>query len=255
MTVGDRDLLAFRRGYYDLFVSLFWREPPGGLLSALAPGIAARMRAGREVHRLLGEGWEEIARFLGGVPPERLEEVVSEEYTRLFIGLGNPEVNLYESFYLTGRVYDRPLAAVRQFLRIIGLEKDEKYAEPEDFLAFELEILRTLLGRQAAAPDPDAALHQLDLEATFLKEHLLVWAPTAAQDLAAARGAAFYRGVARLLEGFLEVEREVVGDRGPAEIKSLAVAREAFARVPMWRGPLFEDSIPPVEEGEPGGTS
>lgn len=254
MTIGDPEVLAFRRDYYDLLVSLLWREPPGQLLAALRARTGDLASAARPVHRLLGEGWQEIERFLGGVPPERLEEEVADEYTRLFIGLGSPEVNLYESFYLTRRVYERPLAAVRDFLGRIGLAKDEKYAEPEDFIAFELEILRTLVGRQAAAPDPDAALGQLDLQATFLKEHLLVWGPTGARDLAAATSAAFYRGVARLLEGFLELEREVVGNRGPMEVRSLAEAREAFARMPLWRGPLFEQSIPPVEEGGTGGS-
>lgn len=253
MTIGDRDLVAFRRDYYGLLVSLLWREPPGQLLGALRAGGGTLTAAARPVHRLLGDGWQEIEQFFSGIAAAGVEEAVAEEYTRLFIGPGSPEVNLYESFYLTGRVYDRPLAAVRDFLGRIGVEKDAKYAEPEDFIAFELEILRVLLGRQAAAPDADAALRQFDLQATFLKEHLLVWGPAGARDLGAARSAVFYRGVAKLLEGFLELEREVVADRGPAEIRSLAEAREPFGRIPAWRGPLFEESIPPVEGDAPGG--
>lgn len=240
--IGDRDLLDFRRGYYDLFVSLLWKEPAGELLAGLAQGIEGRIAGARNLHPLLGEGWGEIARFLDGADRKRLAETVADEYTRLFIGPGNPEVNPYESYYLTGRLFDRPLAAIRAFLAEIGIEKQEGYAEPEDFLAFEMEILRRLIARQASAPDPDEETRGINVQAAFLKQHLLVWAPSAARDLSKAKGARFYRGVARLLQGFLELERDLFKGWGPVQIASLDEARRTFAQSGTWSGPLFDPS-------------
>lgn len=245
--VGDRDLLAFRQGYYDLLVSLLWKEPAGELLAGLVEGIEERAKGARNLNPLLGEGWEEIGRFLDGTTSERLAETVADEYTRLFIGLRGPEVNPYESYYLTGRLLDRPLAVIRDFLKEIGIEKQEEYAEPEDFLAFELEIMRRLIQRQRSAPDPDGEVRWLNFQAAFLKQHLLVWGPAAARDLAGAKTAFFYRGVAKLLQGFLELELELFKGWGPEELRSLDEARQGFARGKEWKGPLFDlsgDSAP-----------
>lgn len=238
--VGDRDLLAFRQGYYDLFVSLLWKEPAGELLAALAPGIEERIRASRNLHPLLGEGWDEIRNVLAGKTTEQLAETVVEEYTRLFVGPREPEVNPYESFYLTGRLLDRPLVVLRNFLRSIGIEKQEGYSEPEDFLAFELEVMRQLLTRQGSASDPDAEVRWLNAQAAFLKQHLLVWGTAVARDLATAKGALFYRGVGKLLQGFLELERDLFRSWGPEELRSLDQARQSFTGAGDWKGPLFD---------------
>ncbi|MBI4611830.1 MAG: molecular chaperone TorD family protein [Candidatus Rokubacteria bacterium] len=245
--VGDRDLLAFRQGYYDLFVSLLWKEPAGELLAGLADGIDERIKAARNVHARLGEGWEEISRVLSDAARGGLAERVAEEYTRLFIGPHGPAVYPYESYYLTGRLFDRPLAVVRGLLTELALEKAEGYAEPEDFLAFELEVMRRLIGRQRSVADPDAEVHWLNSQATFLKRHLLVWGPTAARDLSDAEGAVFYRGVGKLLQGFLDLERDLFNGWGTEELRSLEEARQSFARE-EWRGPLVDlhgESAPP----------
>jgi len=249
--IGDRDLLAFRQGYYDLFVSLLWREPAGELLAGLAGGIEERIQGARQLHPALGRGWESIARFLKGVDRDALAEAVAHEYTHLFLGPQVPEVHLYESYYLTGRLWDRPLAVLRTFLQEIGIEKGEGYSEPEDFLAFELEVARRLIAGQHSAGAPDDEMRWLNLQATFLKRHLLVWGPAAARDLASVQGAVFYGGVAGLLEGFLELEKDLFKGWGSEPLRSLEEVRERYARAPEWKGPLFDPAGQPAPE--PGG--
>jgi TorA maturation chaperone TorD len=244
--IGDPDLLAFRLGYYDLFVGLLWREPAAGLVAALGQGSDERIRAARVVEPGLGEGWEAFARLAVG-PPTPLAEVAVTEYTRLFLGPGAPEMSLYESHYLTGRLFDRPLAAVRASLEELGIEKDPAYPEPEDFLAFEIEAVRTLLRRQETAPDRDSQTRAADGQAMFLKRHLLVWGPTAAGDLAQARDAPFYQAVGTLLRGFLALELRLVRDWGPEELRTLDAMRQQFARRSEYRGPLFEVPADPPE--------
>ena len=245
--IGDRDLLAFRQGYYDLLVSLFWKEPHGDLLAVLRQGIEDRAGGARHLHPLLGEGWAEIKRFLDAVALDHLAETVADEYTRLFIGPHAPEIHPYESYYLTGRLLDRPLASIRGFLQEIGIEKEGTYAEPEDCLAFELETMRRLIARQGSTSDPDEEARWITHQAAFLKQHLLVWGPAAAGDLAGAKGAAFYRGLARILQGFLEFERDLFKDWGPETIQSLEEARRRLSGSGAWRGPIFDLTEPPPE--------
>lgn len=238
--IGDRELWAFRRDYYALFVSLLWREPADELIGALGPGLPERVAAAEALHGLLGAGWTQIAAFLAGTPPASAGESVSAEYTRLFIDPYGREVNPYESYYLTGNLFDRPLAIVRSTLEEIGIARQEGYTEPEDFLAFELDVMRRLVERQGESADPDAETQWVGRQATFLRRHLLVWAPAAARDLAEAKHAVFYRGVARLLQGFLELERELFEGWGSEPLRSLDDTRQRFSALGQWKGPLFD---------------
>ncbi len=238
--IGDRELLAFRQGSYDLLVSLLWKEPRTELLTALRQGIEDRVRGAQQLHPLLGEGWQELQGFLDATPSQHVGEAVAEEYTRLFIGPQVPEISPYESYYLTGRLLDRPLAEIRAFLHEVGIAKQEGYPEPEDFLVFELEIMRRLIARQREARDPDEETQRFNTQAAFLKRHLLVWAPTAAADLARAKSAVFYRAVAKLLQGFLDFERDLFKEWGPEVLRSIEEVRHEHASKPEWSGPLLE---------------
>jgi len=241
--VGDRDLLAFRQAYYNLLVSLFWKEPTGELIRSLLDGISERIDAARNLEPLLAEGWQEIEQFLVQAPVEYAVEAVTDEYTRIFIGPHSPEVNPYESFYLTGCLLDRPLANLRTHLKAIGIEKQEGYTEPEDFLAFELEVMRWLISKQMGAMNPEEEKRWLRLQSDFLKEHLLVWAPACARDIETARGAMFYRGAAKVLGGFLGVERSLFHGWGVDRITSLEEARQHYATIPAWKGPTFDGGL------------
>lgn len=239
--IGDRDLSAFRQDYYALLVPLFWREPPGELLRRLGDGIEERIPASRKLHALLGEGWELLNHFLMETPSEQWSEAVADEYVRLFIGPHGPTVTPYESYYLTGHLLDRPLAKLRADLKIIGIEKSEEHAEPEDFLALELEVMRWLIGKQTASVQDDE--HSwLQRQADFLKNHLLIWAPACARDMEAAQGTRFYRGAAKILRGFLELETTFFPDGALDKIASLDEVRRIYGAAPVWKGPTFDFS-------------
>jgi TorA maturation chaperone TorD len=252
---GDGELRAFRAEHYGLFVSLLWREPARDLLERLGRGIEVRAAAAQGLHPQLAAGWREIAATLAGFPPAELAEAARDEYTRLFLGPYGVELHLYESYYLTGRVYDRPLADLRAFLATIGIARDDGVSEPEDWIAFELDVMRRLIQRQGESSDDDAEARVLDLQAAFLKRHLLVWAPSAARDIAEAKAAVFYRGVGRLLMGFLDLERELFEYRGQDPLPSVDDARRRYAGGD-WRGPLFDLPTPQgVDPDEPAATA
>ena len=240
--IDDRELMSFRQSYYEVLGALFRREPSSELLHQLANGIAERTVAARSLHPLLGAGWKAIEHFLRDASPESLAETIADEYTRLFIGPHGPEVNPYESFYLTGRLLDRPLADVRAFLKSAGIEKLEEYPEPEDFLAFEMEVMRWLIGKQASATDPQEQTRFFRLQSDFLKEHLLVWGPACGRDIERAGGANFYRFAAKILQGFLALELSFLREWGLDTATTLDAARLRYAALRTWKGPTFDPS-------------
>jgi TorA maturation chaperone TorD len=241
--IGDRELLSFRQSYYGILGALFRKEPSGELLQQLASGIGERTQAARNLHPLLGAGWEAIERFVAGRAPDQLAENVAEEYVQLFIGPHGAAVNPYESFYLTGRLLDRPLADVRTFLKSAGIEKLADYPEPEDFLAVELEVMRWLIGKQMAAADPKDERQWILLQADFLKDHLLVWGPACAKDIERAECAKFYRYAAEILQGFLALELSFFREWGLDKTSSLEEVRQRHGVLPTWKGPTFDMSI------------
>ena len=238
--IDDRELLSFRESYYQVLGALFRKEPSRELLQQLAGGIRERTHAARNLHPLLGAGWEAMERFVADTPLDQLAEAVAGEYVELFIGPLAAPVNAYESFYLTGRLLDRPLADVRTFLRSTGIEKLDDYPEPEDFLAVELEVMHWLIGKQRAEPDRRDERQWIELQAQFLKEHLLVWGPACANDIERAESAKFYRSLAKMLQGFLELELNFFREWGLDKIAPLDAARQRYASTPIWRGPTFD---------------
>jgi|ERR1051325_3388009 TorA maturation chaperone TorD len=238
--IDDRELLSFRQSYYQVLGALFRKEPSRELLQQLAGGIREPTHAARNLHPLLGAGWEAMERFVADTPVDQLAEAVAGEYVELFIGPLVAPVNPYESFYLTGRLLDRPLADVRTFLKSTGIEKLDDYPEPEDFLAVELEVMRWLISKQRAEADPGDERQWIELQARFLKEHLLIWAPACAKDIERAESAKFYRSLAKMLQGFLELELDFFRECGLDKIASLDAARQRYGSTPIWRGPTFD---------------
>ncbi|MEE2717124.1 MAG: molecular chaperone TorD family protein [SAR324 cluster bacterium] len=245
--VGDQELAELRQKHYGMFVRLFWQEPSPRFLRSLLEGIEARADAVAASSPQMAEGWRGIQHYLKSNEPGE----VDYEFAKLFIGPHQPELTPYESYYLAGGMFQPPLANVRGFMKEVGLEKKaEELPEPEDILGFELEIMNWLVSQQLSAETPEEEEQWLERQAEFLKKHLLVWVPTCAQDLVAAPGADFYKGVGLLLQGFLELERQLFQDRGPARIVALESAQKRYGGRKSWKGPTFDATPPGVQEPE-----
>ena len=247
--VGDGELLEFRQDHYQLLVALLAVEPARDMLAAATAGAAARAAGARSLQPLLGRGWAQLAEWVAGRDTSVVADAAADEYTRQFIGPHTPVINAYESHYLSGQLLDRPLARVRATLRDLGVEKSDTYSEPEDFLGFELEVMRRLVAAHRAALGTERETACLDAQALFLRRHLLVWGPAVADDLAA--GAGLYRAVGSLLGGFLALERELFLEWGPEPLRTLDEARQRYVQRPEWRGPLLEFSPPPGAAPDP----
>ncbi|MFQ5839671.1 MAG: molecular chaperone [Candidatus Methylomirabilales bacterium] len=236
--IGDRDLSRFRQEYYALTSLLFLRQPTEEALKLLATGSDERAEGAVHLNQELARGWKAIGRALKELaenPAATLEKAV-EEYNELFGGLV-PPLTPCESLYLTGKLFGTPLAAIRNLMNRIGLEKSPEYPEPEDHIGFLAEIMRQLILRQEAAKDPDEETKWLNYQGDLLKGHLSRWVPRFCDDLEKAERADLYAGVAKLLRGLMHLEAELLAEWGsaqPEHILQIKVKEKDFT------GPLFD---------------
>jgi TorA maturation chaperone TorD len=131
----------------------------------------------------------------------RLDEAnAGREYFDLFAGLGEGQLLPYASHYLTGALYGRPLARLRETFARLGIEKAEGHGEPEDHAAILCEIMAGVVGGDIAAP--------ADADREFFEKHLASWIGRFFADLEHAKSADLYARVGALGRVFVDVEAE-----------------------------------------------
>lgn len=127
-------------------------------------------------------------------------ERVGREYFDLFIGLGRGEFLPYASYYLTGFLYERPLARLRADLRRLGIELAGRTSEPEDHAAILCEVMAGLAsGAIEAVPGADRRIFE---------KHMAPWVGRFFGDLERSQRADFYAQVGTLGRTFVEIESE-----------------------------------------------
>lgn len=147
----------------------------------------------------LGEAIASFGKLCLRTPRARAEE----EFTQLFYGIGaGGEVSPYASLYITGLVYDKPLAELRSDMARLGIAPAEDNSEPEDHIASLCEMMHGLLtGTLGGDAGPGEAR-------VFFDKHLAPWAGKMFADLEAAQSAALYMPVGTIGRLFMEIERE-----------------------------------------------
>jgi TorA maturation chaperone TorD len=173
---------------YALLASLLSRSPDTQMIGRLAllGGDASPLGV---AHAALGEAARRVN-----------EDNVGREYFDLFIGLGRGLLSPYASHYLTGALYGRPLARLREALQHLGIEKAAERSEPEDHAAILCEIMAGLVGGGIAAP--------AGADREFFEKHLALWIRRFFVDLEHAKSADFYARVGSLGRTFMEIETE-----------------------------------------------
>jgi TorA maturation chaperone TorD len=182
------DVDAARAQEYALLATLLSRSPDAQLLGRLA-----RMRGDASplgiAHAALGEAAERTD-----------AERVGREFFDLFVGLGRGELLPYASYYLTGFLYERPLARLRGDLKRLGIEQEPGQSEPEDHAAILCEVMAGIAGGQLAV-ESGAGREIFD-------KHMAPWIGRFFADLERAEKADFYARVGTLGRTFVEIETE-----------------------------------------------
>jgi TorA maturation chaperone TorD len=184
--IDEIDLL--RAQEYGLLSALLARAPTLNLLRDIA--------ALRGDETPLGKAHTELAEAARSADAEAL----AKEFFALFVGVGRGELLPYASFYLTGFLNERPLAAVRRDLAALGLEREGGLHDPEDHIAILLDVMAGL----AAGRFEETGVSQHE----FFVRHVEPWAERFFEDLAIAPSSRFYRAVAAVGAAFVEVETQ-----------------------------------------------
>ncbi len=127
---------------------------------------------------------------------------VEREFNALFIGLGRGELLPYGSYYLTGFLNEKPLAALRGDMAARGITRAQNVFEPEDNIASLMEMMGGMIAGRFGAP---AALGD---QKTFFNKHIGPWAAHFFQDLEGAKTSVLYASVGRVGRVFMEIEAE-----------------------------------------------
>jgi TorA maturation chaperone TorD len=137
---------------------------------------------------------------LGEAAARTDETRAGREFFDLFTGLGRGELLPYASHYLTGSLYGRPLARLRETLQRLGIERPAGHSEPEDHVAILCEIMAGLVGGDIAGPAGS--------DRAFFDEHLAPWIGRFFADLERAQSADFYARVGSLGRVFVGIEAD-----------------------------------------------
>jgi TorA maturation chaperone TorD len=179
---------AARAQEYALLSTLLARSPDAQFLARLA-GLRGDPSPLGIAHAALGEAASR-ADF----------ERVGREYFDLFVGVGRGELLPYASYYLTGFLYERPLARLRSDLKRLGVEQAKGQSEPEDHAAILCEVMAGLAGGSLeASPGSDREIFE---------KHMAPWIGRFFADLEQSQTADFYARVGTLGRTFVEIEAE-----------------------------------------------
>ncbi len=130
------------------------------------------------------------------------EPAVEREFNALFIGLGRGELLPYASYYLTGFLNEKPLAALRRDMAARGMTRAPNVYEPEDNIASLMEMMAGLITGRFGKP---ASLAD---QKTFYNKHIGPWAGHFFTDLEAAKNSVLYASVGAVGRVFMDIEAE-----------------------------------------------
>ena len=133
---------------------------------------------------------------------EATPDSVDDEFHDLFIGVGETELTPYTSYYLTGFVYEKPLAKLRLAMAELGISQGDDVAEPEDHIASLCEIMCGLITGAFGEP-ADLARQQ-----AIFDDHLAPWAERFFEDLETSPSAKFYKSVGTIGKLFMRIESQ-----------------------------------------------
>ena len=189
----DSDELA-RAELYGLLSRLWLSAPDAELLLAFGTAVTQAPEPGGH----LEAPWQALVSAMRASSVE----AASAEFNALFHGVGKPEVFAYGSFYLSGFLNEKPVAALRTDLQALGLTRDADALETEDHIAYLLEVMRYLIAGD------DLAVCNLEQQRRFFRAHLQPWVERLCDAVLAHPRAQTWRAVASFTAVFMQVEAQ-----------------------------------------------
>ena len=189
----DAEELA-RAEVYGLLAALFYAPPDAALHAQFAVAVTEAPVAGA----FLEASWAGLVATARRLEPAQ----IAREFDALFQGVGKPEVFLCGSFYIAGKLNEKPLVALRHSLRALGLERSGGVNETEDHIASLCEVMRYLIAGE------DAGTSNLAAQRRFFDDHMRGWVDALCDAIQAQPAADFYAALARFARDFFAVEAQ-----------------------------------------------
>jgi TorA maturation chaperone TorD len=187
---------AARVRWYRFLARVFQAAPDESLLASVAASAAPGSPDPQAPPLALA--WVDLAE----AARRSSAAAVREEYDRLFVSVGKAPVLLNASYHLSGFLNERPLADLREHLATLGLARRTDVGETEDHLASLCEVMALLI------ESDDPRLGAVSTQQAFFRRFVSSWYERLAESVAGCDEAQFYRPVARLMQGFFDVERQ-----------------------------------------------
>lgn len=203
---------ALHRSSLYRWLSRAFRYPDADLAESLQPPALVALEAAWS--RLAPEGRDGLHPTLAGlraISDDLALTGLQSEHRRLFGHVESSPCPPYETRYNSHHLFQQThqLSDIAGFYRAFGLDISEEAHERPDYLPIELEFLHFLCFKEAYAIQHHDSEHvelTKNAEVTFLKDHLLCWAPSFAGRLHEISGDVFYANLGRLLQVFLAAE-------------------------------------------------
>ncbi len=132
--IGGED--ALRANFYGLLARVLAKPMDDATLESM------RTLADHDDSTPLGNAIASFGKLCLRTPHAKAEA----EFSELFYGVGaGGELSPYASIYVTGLVYDKPLAELRGDMAVLGIATSDGNSEPEDHIASLCEMMHGLL--------------------------------------------------------------------------------------------------------------
>lgn len=154
---------------------------------------------------------EEIEATLERVTAGGADEL-ERSYQKCFTLTYSPDVPAYEVAYVSSEVFrqTQELADIAGFYRAFGAELGGGKRERVDHIAVELAFMQLLCLKEAFAAEHKDAEHLRvcrEAQRSFLRDHLLCWAPSLGERMAVSGGASIHGAAGRVLVAWLRREQ------------------------------------------------
>jgi len=191
LTPEDRS----RGEFYALLARLYADAPDAKLLQS----IAAAQPIGDD--GAVAGAWNRLIAASGVMDAD----AAAQEYTDLFIGVGQCEVNLHGSHWIAGAMLERPLAELRSALAALGLGRRRDVVMLEDHLSALFETMRLLV-----AGEGDRRPASVATQRAFFERHIAPWAFLCCSAILQSSIANYYGRVAELTTQFMALDRDAL---------------------------------------------
>jgi len=216
-TLEQKTLLENRQNLYHFLSTLYLSELDGEQLARLQ-ALSLPPPAASFGNETLNQGFRLMEDYFKGAGAECLDEL-AVDYARVFLSAGVAQglaAFPYESIYTNSQhlMAQESAGDVAALYAAKGLKPAEgAFKVPLDHIGLECAFMEVLCGEALAALQEGAGLlASLEEQRTFLRTHLLNWHRDFRQDLEKYAATGLYRGLAKITQGFLTLEEDLLNE-------------------------------------------